>query len=221
MKLYNLLIVNKKHYVEEEGTVCSPQVLHSAHQHNSPLTIIKDNIKDTANKYQTTLVCPHCKLKNEYIFPLNFNLDNPKGKIEALQPIVYFCGKCHKRLIISTLDLAGIKNDYEKYKNEIIKMQESAKPVILAPVLDHYSIEIHQVYGIDIKKLNVKFYMDERNFPEGAFFLNYPVFLLSDQNIKRYCQFVYIILPCENYSKIKKKLNENGVEEKDIIFLEL
>ena len=188
----------------------------------------QNQVKNTQNtrnssecfNYKVTTICPHCNRSNEFIFPLENDFNTFQGRLNHIEPIVSFCSKCHKRFIISTLEICGIKDSYDKYIKAVNSLKRSGKPVILVPaVIGQRSLDIHKCYGVDYDLLNIVCFMDGNNYPNGSSFLSYPIISFIEQHIQKYNNMDFLILPCPTYKDIKERLIRNNVEESQIHYL--
>ncbi len=171
--------------------------------------------------YSIAADCPHCDKRVNYLFPMEHELDTMEGWLNAITPLVSFCAKCHKRFVIPMLEIAGMKENYERYLGEIKSLLLTNKSVVITPVIDHSTMDIHNYYGLCYGQLNVVCFMDNIPWPEGTRFLSFPVVMCNSSEIRVRSDMEFIVLPSSNQRDIIEKLRENGVSDNRIHYLKI
>jgi radical SAM superfamily enzyme YgiQ (UPF0313 family) len=152
--------------------------------------------------YTVSSQCPHCRQEVSYLFPLN----------RDITPLTCFCHHCHKRFLIPRFDMLEEMESYKLLYAEVSQLQHLKAPVVIAPVLSFQEMSIRKFYGFDYENLNIASFLDFSSWPEGSTFLSFPVFRITNENIGRFADCAYVVLPCSNQNSIVSALHEYGIQ---------
>ena len=153
------------------------------------------------SSYKMSGICPHCDQSVDYLFPVKLDLE----------PVISFCSKCHKRFVFPTIEFSSIKHNYKRYIENTRLLAISQKPLVVTPIVDKNEMAIHKFYGLNYDQLNIVCLMDWNSWTEGASFLSWPVVRLNSENIEKYRDFDFLVLPSSTSKEIINELKQNGV----------
>lgn len=165
--------------------------------------------------YQINLTCPHCNSEMSYI---NFHRD------DEISVIKIGCKVCHQRIYLMPKYFDHINQKIAPFVRKIAGLQQSGRPVSVSPCVFEYSfIEYMNIFDMDYKKLNLKYFLDAMPNPAKVsydFLKKYPLLKRTKENIALNCKgHAVIVLPCGSYGNIVESLRQSGVEEEDLFYI--
>lgn len=172
--------------------------------------------------YDVRIRCPHCGRAVPYRFPIADDTSTAAGLLEAIQPIVCFCPRCHKRSVLAMLAAFGLQEAYHRYLAEVDQLAEQATPVAIVPVIGHVQTMVHRYYGLRPGTLNVECVLTVGSFnPEDR--PPYPTVECNKKNLRRLRKMGadLLVLPHPDYQVIVGLLRDYGIDQQHVHRLDL
>jgi len=163
--------------------------------------------------------CPHCSERNEYIFPHEPN-EFRAGRAEMIKPIRFYCGSCHKRLMISRLPLIRLEEPVQKFMSSVQRLAEENIPVSVTPLLGRTLLDAYCAYGFPKDDLNISSYISLNDMPDGMEFDGIRVASLQHGELSRFNMIHQIVLPVQGAESIIAHMLKSGVEPDRITALD-
>ena len=173
-----------------------------------------DNKTILAAKYN----CPHCGGENENIFPVpGSKPSSPEWQSRMMKPIRFFCFKCHKRLLISTLSILGFEEKFLLFLTAINNLINEKTPVVILPCVGKEMLEILMAYGLDFENLDIHSCLQPGLTVKGLEFYGVPVYSLSAPVVRRYSEHTYVVLPSAMTTQICEFLKKIQIPSERVI----
>lgn len=163
--------------------------------------------------------CPHCGERNEYIFPHTED-EFKAGRGEMIKPIRFYCGHCHKRLMISRLPLIRLEDQVWDFMSRVQTLAEHQVPVSITPLVGRTMLDAYCAYGFPKDELNISSYLWYKDLPDGMEFEGVRVASLPSGEVSRFNMIHQIVLPVQGADAIVVHLLKSGIDPENITALE-
>ena len=165
--------------------------------------------------------CPHCSKSQNSTFPVDqAGFVNFSDRIKYLKAIKYYCSTCHKRFLISLLQLAGLEASLSKFVLELQHLASKKEPVVVANIREPEFLDNLAGFGVKITDLNIKYFLTSAGEPSLPHFFQYPVLARANDNVQRGKHLRHVILPDARSMTIHNNLEALGVDQKNITIME-
>lgn len=164
---------------------------------------------------ETHADCPHCKKQNEYIFPFSQS-EFQSGRDGMLKPLRFYCGHCHKRLVISLLPLVGLQEEMTNFIEKTKKLAEDGTTVTISPFPGRANLDTFEGYGFPKDDLSIMSMISMDRIGEGVEFEGVRVASVHHGEIERFAATHHIVLPFQDAPKVIALLLTKGVHPKEM-----
>lgn len=163
--------------------------------------------------------CPHCAERNEYIFPHAPN-EFKAGRSEMIKPNRFYCGHCHRRLMISRLPLIRLEEQVQDFMRRVQHLAEKQTTVSVTPLVGRTMLDAYCAYGFPKDELNISSYIWVNEMPDGMEFEGVRVASLQSGEVSRFNMVHQIVLPVQGAESIIAHMLKSGIEPDNITALD-
>ncbi|MBU4263816.1 MAG: B12-binding domain-containing radical SAM protein [Proteobacteria bacterium] len=159
------------------------------------------------------LACPSCMQEVEHtiVYPAecahdgNLNLDAVIG----VQGVNIVCMNCRREMHVAAKDIPHVRKVYNAFQHSVDALKMENREVVVIPALDRYKHVFFE--DIDMDGLNVAAVLDSRTKAIGREFMGTEVSELNQENVKRYADCAFLVLPWVEYMKAVSLCEQQGV----------
>ena len=167
------------------------------------------------------ILCPTCNVATKYHsipFPLDevSEVTQNRDSFFGFLGINIVCPNCKQEHHLLPKKIPHIEPIFRNFNMQLEKfLQNNEKDIILMPAVDRYYNAISEDTNVFL--INPYAVLDTREYRIGKIFLNQKIEKLNEENIKKYNEKKFLILPWVEAQASYKMLIENGILKENIL----